>query len=64
MEEVENNDNECIDYLGEKEQAEAVTVEGIYSYIIAGTEELKSIQLIASWMSERFEEIITGMNIE
>ena len=66
MEEAENNDNESIDYSGEeeKEQAGAVTVEGIYSYTIAGTQELKSVQLIASWVSERFENIITGMDIE
>ena len=66
MEEAKNNDNESIDYSGEeeKEQAEAVTVEGIYSYTIAGSEELKSVKLIASWVSERFEEIITGMDIE
>ena len=36
----------------------------IYSYAITGSEEVKSIQLIASWVSEKFTDIMIDINVE
>ena len=66
MEKLENDAIEDINHAyeeGSKSIQEGNTCE-IYSYTITGSEEVKSIQLIASWVSEKFTEIMTDMNVE
>ena len=66
MEKLKNDAIEDINHAYE-EGSESIQEENtcqIYSYTITGSEEVKSIQLIASWVSEKFTEIMTEMNVE
>ena len=66
MEKLENDDYEDIDHAHEEgsDPAQAKNTCEIYSYFIAGSEAMKPIQLIASWVSEKFTNIMTDMDTE
>ena len=53
-----------IDHTSGEDPESAEATNKIYSLIITGSDEIKSLKLIPSWILERFEEIITCMDME
>ena len=65
MKKYQYSDNEASEeFLEEWLSSFATKISQIYSYTIEGIDGINPIQLIASWESQRFRDIMTNIDLE